>query len=113
MITFTKSGSHITSGREAEFRAAFAALDWTPLTPGMKMSFSAGELVREALACLPGGRPTHVAESNQIAPLGLVAIRRDGFKGGPVNIYLADAGARAIVLGTEQLAAPCSVPRAA
>lgn len=103
MLSFTQVGRHITENREAELTGLFASLNWVPVTPGMVVSFSAGELIKEALATLPGGALSHFAESPRMSPFGLVAIRRTGFKGGPVNIFLADTGTAAVVLATEQI----------
>ena len=105
MLTFTQAGAFLTSVREAELTKLFASLNWSAFTPGAIVSFSSGELIREALTVLPGGALTHFVDSPELAPFGLVAIRRNGFKNGPVNIYLADTGTHAVVLATEQIAA--------
>ena len=105
MLTFTSVARHLTENRQAELAQTFAALKWVPFEAGIKVPYMAGQLIRAALERLPGRALTHFAISPELAPFGLVAIRRDGFKGGPVNIYLADCGDESLVLATEQIAA--------
>ncbi len=101
MLNFTTVGKPFTDGQPVA--EIIGGLTWIETKGSGPVSFSTGALIQEVIAQLPGGRVTHFAEG-VLGRLGLVAVRREGFKGGPVNIYLVDEGAQTTVIASEQMA---------
>lgn len=95
MLTFTTTGSRLTDNRQADLAQIFAK--------GTVFGFSTRDIIRTVIDTLQSCAMTHFADSPSLAPFGLVDIRRIAFKGGPVNIYLADTGSQTIVLATERI----------
>ncbi len=102
MINFTTVGEPITKGVQHEFERAFAQLEWKQYRAGDKVSFCTGYLIKAAIEQLRLPGLTHYAET-VVGSIAVTAVRAGGYKGGPVNAYIADFGDSATVLASEQM----------
>ena len=100
-LNWTSAGAIHTEGRHEEFEQAFRALEWREPkgTFGLAQAMAFEKMIED----LPGGDVLAVAESPVFAPFNLLAMKRGGFRGGPVIVYALDEGDRLTLLASEQI----------
>ena len=96
--TFTNVGKEYTDGKQDEIGAMFERLEWHEIPYTMGMGPGLG--IKEAIKQLRIPKVSHVADSHELAPYGLMGVIGH-YKNGEARIYLIDIGTEVIVLASD------------
>jgi len=96
--TWTKVGKHHTHGREEDIGGMIDRLNWKEIP--CEMGMMPGEAIKAAIKELRIPKVSHVANSHEMAPYGLLGIKAH-YKNGDANIYLVDEGCSTVVIATD------------
>lgn len=96
--TWTQVGKEHTEGKEAELSKMFDRLKWQEIP--CEMAFAPGEGIKQAIKQLRIPKVSHVADSHELAPYGLMGIKAH-YKNGDAVVYLVDEGISVVVIASD------------
>ena len=96
--TWTEVGKEHTATKEQEIGAILDRMEWQtiPCTMGAMQGMG----IKEAVKQLGIPKVSHVADSHELAPLGLLGIKGE-YSNGKATVYLVDEGISVVVIATD------------
>lgn len=96
--TTTGAAYNGTDEQRERLGRIFDSLQWQEIPCTLPMM--QGEAIKAAIRELRLPKASHVADSHELAPYGLVAIRCH-YKNGDAQVYILDEGVRLVVLASD------------
>ena len=90
-IDWMEVGFDHWEGNQERIAAIINRVDWLEITPGMTMAAMPGMAINELRKQFKLPKASHICDSSELAPFGLVGIRAH-FKNADVDFFAVDEG---------------------
>jgi hypothetical protein len=90
-IDWMNVGKEHWEGNQREIEAIINRVKWQEIKPGMTMPFMQGAAINSLMENFKLPKASHVCDSHELAPFGLVGIRAH-FKNADVDFFAVDEG---------------------